>query len=165
MTTKKKAGAKPPAKKKAAPKKAAAKGNVTIKAKPAAEPIRIVVEVVVRIENSAAGNQNILPGFMKTTALAEIGSFTTKSAADIEKDVKQMIIVHSPKTDITVDDLKDDHELEANLDYQDDDFDTLQMDLDGYVKEQKPGEEVTSSDVSDNETVGKIVNMIKEKLK
>ncbi len=128
-------------------------------------PIRIIVEVVVRIEGNNAYIDNTTSKGLKTLADALPFNVAGFDESKIEKDVKEFILVNSPKNgDIDISDIEDGLKLKENLDYQADDYDTLQLDLDKYVNDQKDDEHVTEADVTNNKTVGKIIEMVKEKL-
>lgn len=88
----------------------------------------------------------------------------TLTAVDTEHDVKERIITNSPKEDVEVEDLTDEMLLKENLDYQNHNLSTLHISLDNYVNDRDSSQHVSSSDITNNKTVGKIVKMVKNKL-
>ncbi len=55
--------------------------------------------------------------------------------------------------------------LTDNLDYTDEHIDSLQMEMDRYVKTIKPEEKVTDAEIGDCDTVGDVLDLIEEKTK
>ena len=55
--------------------------------------------------------------------------------------------------------------LTTNLDYTDDLLDSLQIELDKYVKSIKPDSEITDEELGDCETVGDVLDLFEEELK
>lgn len=83
---------------------------------------------------------------------------------DVTTDVKLRVIAASGKTGLTPNDILREDNLKINLDYSSDDYDILQIMLDKYVKNIKPGSFINSAEINKCDTVGNCIDLVKKKI-
>lgn len=122
-------------------------------------PIRIIIEVVMRCDASVVQHP-----FSRT--MRDRHFFTLEAGGYKPEDVIRIVLDVAGRysTPVTAPKIRE-RELIANLEYTDDLFDILNIEIDKYVKSIKPDTGVTEDEITDCEKVGDVVDLVETKIK